>query len=136
MFKHMNAFLLGLVFAVSLGSLEIIANADAQLYNPSIQMTTIVMQNVTHIGHSGSVSVNPGLIALGTKTVSVSGLTGLKANDMCMVGYASNQSITAGVEVTGCRATADGQVDIVFSTPLLAGVSLGAMNMSIGWFGP
>lgn len=136
MTKHsgINGFLLGVLFCVILGTIQLLHMAHAQLYNPAVNTT--VYQGIAHFGYQTGLAANVGTLALGSKTVTLTGITGIKAGDICIASWDAAQSITAGLDMAGCRASANGQVDVVFSTPLLAGLSLGAVNINIGWMGP
>lgn len=93
------------------------------------------MGAVTRMGKANGVSVNVGLLSLGTKTVTVSGISGIQAGDICAVSWGQSQAITAGLVLAGCRASAAGQADIQFATPVALGISAGTISLNIAWIG-
>lgn len=90
---------------------------------------------ITHIGKALNQSVTVGTLALGTKTVTVTGLTGLLAGDVCTASPAAAASLTVGLILAGCQSTTNGQAILTFATPIAIGISVGSLSVNIAWIG-
>lgn len=90
---------------------------------------------ISHIGKALNQSVSVGTLALGTKTVTVTGLTGLLAGDICTASPAASTSLTVGLILAGCQSTTNGQAILTFATPIVLGVSVGTLSVNISWIG-
>lgn len=86
---------------------------------------------LTVIGRLVNVPVSPGtLTLLSTKDVVVS-VPGVLVGDTIMCNLSSGSSLTAGVSLTECNASANDQVTFRFSA--LVGLTLGSFNYNIIW---
>lgn len=82
------------------------------------------------------VTVNPGLISLGTKKVTVA-VAGVRVGDFVdVVPSSASSPLLVGVILNGTgEVLTAGQVTLTFMTPVALGVSLGNMDVRIRWMG-
>lgn len=82
-----------------------------------------------------TVSVNPGVIALGVKKVTVA-YACARVGDFITVVPEAASTITVGAILNGTgEVLTNGVVTLTFTTPIVLGVSIGAMNVRLQGFG-
>lgn len=80
------------------------------------------------------VTINPGLITLAGKTVTVS-VPNIKAGDAVIVTPYSG-SLALGVSIGAARSPTNGTVEINLVTSVALGLTLSTMTVQVTYFGP